>query len=783
MRLPRFLLVVALLSGATTVHGQEITAAGQPAQLDVRVAGERSLRITLKPASFTDDLPFNPALAERPYPAPAITVRELPKGIRANVGPFRVEVRPNPLTVSVADTAGRLVQQLVFETDGSLSFGLDGHPVLGLGGGGPRPEKGAAWREFPVQFDRRGQLDTMLPRWQSDMYGSRNPVAMMLGTSGWGLFVAAPWGEVDLGQPDRGRFLPWTPTEAEGVPQTQRNQQQNLAKGRPPADSIVPGLYDLFVLDALDPLQAMGDFSVITGPAAMPPRWALGYMQSHRTLEDDRQLIDIIDTFRRKQIPLDAVIYLGTGFTPRGWNALQPSFEFNPDVFTREPKAVIADMHARNVRVVLHMVPWDRDRLPTLHGTIPSHPDETVDESHIHTYWQQHVPLVNAGVDAFWPDEGDWFNLFERLTRHQMYYQGHLSTRPNERPWSLHRNGYPGIAQWGGWVWSGDTDSAWKTLEAQIAVGLNYSLSIGPYWGSDIGGFYPNNELTGELYVRWHQFAAFCGSFRSHGRTWWTRLPWGWGLGDMGPREHDNKNTPIPPDDRRNILQSEMNNPAIEPIARAYSELRYQLMPYTYTLAWEARARGLPLMRAMWLHYPDDERARGLGTQFMWGRDLLVAPVFTKGATSREVYLPAGDWYDWWTHERLAGGRVVTRNVDLATMPLYVRAGAIVPVDPVRQFTGQPVDEPTTLRVYGGADGDYTLYHDDGITQDYLMGRGSWTRIKWHDRTRQLAIEPGAPEGATDVAGERVFRILLLPKGTTTEVRYAGTRVETTLRE
>ena len=344
---------------------------------------------------------------------------------------------------------------------------------------------------------------------------------------------------------------------------------------------------------------------MITGPAAMPPLWALGYMQSHRTLEDDAQMLGIAETFRRKQIPLDALIYLGTGFTPRGWNTKQPSFEFNPDVFTRDPSAVIADLHARHVKVVVHMVPWDRDRLPTLHGTIPPRPGETLDASHLACYWQQHVPLVKAGIDAFWPDEGDWFNLHERIRRHQLYYQGHLQTTPNVRPWSLQRNGYPGIAQWGGWVWSGDTESAWKTLEAQIAVGINYSLSIGPYWGSDIGGFYPNNELTGELYARWFQFAAFCGSFRSHGRTWWTRLPWGWGLSDMGPREHNNTNAPIPPDDRRNILPSEMNNPAIEPVARKYAELRYQLLPYTYTLAWEARDSGLPLMRAMWLHYPE----------------------------------------------------------------------------------------------------------------------------------------------------------------------------------
>jgi alpha-glucosidase/alpha-D-xyloside xylohydrolase len=246
----------------------------------------------------------------------------------------------------------------------------------------------------------------------------------------------------------------------------------------------------------------------------------------------------------------------------------------------------------------------------------------------------------------------------------------------------------------------------------------------------------------------------------------------------MGPREHNNTNAPIPPDDRRNILQSEMNNPAIEPVAKKYSELRYQLMPYTYTLAWEARDAGLPLMRAMWLHYPGDERARSLGNQFMWGRDLLVAPVFIKGATSRDVYLPRGEWYDWWTNARVSGGQSVTRQVDLATMPIYVRAGAIIPVDPVRQYTSEPVQEPTTLKVYRGADGDYTLYEDDGISQEYLEGRGSWTRMVWNDRTRQLTIEPGAPRGATNVVTSRTFRIQLLPDETTRDVTYAGKRVE-----
>jgi alpha-glucosidase/alpha-D-xyloside xylohydrolase len=774
-----FTLVLSLFLASTGVaEGQAITAAGKPAQLDIRAAGESSLRVTLKPLSATSDPLINPALADRSYPAPDLSLRVLTRSTQKKVGTFRVEVRPNPLTVVVRNAAGRLVQEVIFETDGTLSFALDEHPVLGMGEGGPRPEKDRPWREQPVQFDRRGTLDTMEPRWQSDMYGSRNPVAMLLGTGGWGLFVAAPWVQVDLRRRNRGVFIPFTPTGKENAPQTERNQQQSLGKGIPPIDQMIAGLYDVFIFDAHDPARAIKDFSIITGPAVMPPKWALGYMQSHRTLQDDQQMIGIVDTFRTKRIPLDAVIYLGTGFAPRGWNTRQPSFDFNPDVFTRDPRAVVADMHARHVKVVVHMVPWDRDRLPTLQGTIPPRPGEVVDASHVQSYWQQHVPLVTAGIDAFWPDEGDWFNLVERIKRHQLYYQGHLSTTPNVRPWSLQRNGYPGIAQWGGWVWSGDTESSWKTLEAQIAVGINYSLSIGPYWGSDIGGFYPNNELTGELYARWHQFAAFCGSFRSHGRTWFTRLPWGWGLSDMGPREYSSTNAPIPPDDRRNILQSEMNNPAIEPIARKYSELRYQLMPYTYTLAREARDRGLPLMRAMWLHYPDDDRARGLGNQFMWGSDLLVAPVFTKGASSRDVYLPKGEWYDWWTNARATGGQTVARAVDLATMPIYVRAGAIIPVDPVRQYTSEPVAEPTTLRVYRGADGQFTLYEDDGISQEYLQGKGSWTRIAWNDREGQLTIEPGAPRGASNVIVERAFKVQVLPDGATGQMIYSGKRVQ-----
>jgi alpha-glucosidase (family GH31 glycosyl hydrolase) len=776
---PKALLILLSLTLAPAsradVVAQTITVNGKPGRLEIREVEKNSVRITLQPSGSVPALPFTPALAVRDYPAPVIALEMISQTVKKPLGNLNIEVTPDPLKVIIKNRAGEMVQSLTFNNEGGFSFHKSAEPILGLGEGGPLPEKGSPWRTLPVQFDRNGNYDAMVPRWQSDAYGSRNPVALMIGTEGWALFVATPWGQIDLQDKERGRFIP-TDREKQNIVQTEANQNLNQGKGLPPADHDLKGVLDIFVFDAHNPSVFMKELSLVSGPAVMPPLWSLGYMQSHRTLTDENQMIGLVDAFRNKEIPLDAVIYLGTGFCPRGWNTSQPSFEFNPDVFTRKPEEVLADLHRRNVKVVVHMVPWDRDKLPTLHGTIPAGSEETMDRSHIQNYWQQHVELMEKGVDAFWPDEGDWFNLFERLKRHQMYYQGPLSTRPNIRPWSLHRNGFLGIAQWGGWVWSGDTESSWKTLEAQIAVGLNHSLSIGPYWGSDIGGFYPNPEKTGELYARWFQFGAFCGSFRSHGRTWFTALPWGWGLSDMGPREDNNRNTPARDTEKRNPSPAELNNSTIEPVTRTYARLRYQLMPYTYTLAWEAHQTGLPLMRAMWIHYPADKKAVALGNQYLWGRDLLIAPVFEKGAKSRTTYLPEGLWHDWWSGEMIEGGKDVTRKVDLSVMPIYVRAGAIIPFDPVRQYTGEPTAEPTTIKVYTGTDGRFTLYEDDGTSLEYLHGFGNWTGFTWSEKQRTLTIQPDPPAGAVNKFKERELILELRPEGKTRRVTLNGRR-------
>ena len=774
MKLIRYFFLPVIVTGLCIhAHAAEIKVNGAPGQLDIRVAGQNAIRVTLKPQTLQEAFPYTPAIAERTYPAPVITLKAINGTVRKNVGNLQVEVKPNPLSITVKTKKGELIQTIVFCDDGRLSFVLNGdEPVLGMGEGGSRYPRGVDYRTLPVEYDRRGIYDQMLPRWQGDAYGSRNPVSMLIEPSNWAIYLPTPWTEVDLTDKSLGYFVPWKPTEESYTPQTQRNQHENYNKGYPALDSYIPGLFDFFVFDAREPAGLMTDFYTIVGKPVMPPKWTMGYMQSHRTLESEKQLHEIVSNFREKQIPIDAVIYLGTGFCPQGWNYNQPSYKFDAN-FIPDPVAFTNKMHNQNVKVITHVVPFDRNsgragfRLVTLHGSIPAKAGETVDSSHIQTYWKvHHEPLVKLGVDAFWPDEGDWFNLFERISRHQLYYQGHLSTNPNIRPWSLHRNGYPGIAQWGGWVWSGDTESTWKTLEAQIAVGINYSMSIGPFWGSDIGGFYSTPDMTGEMFARWVQFGAFCASFRSHGRPWMMHLPWGWGGSYFGPLERPVNQ--LPPE--RTLF-----NKAIEPVAKQYVELRYQLLPYNYTLAWEARNTGLPMMRAMWMHYPKDATSRKIGDQYLWGKNMLIAPVYEKDATSREVYLPEGVWYDWWTNQTHQGGKTVTKEVDLSIMPIYVPAGAIVAVDPIRQYTAQAVNQPTTLKVYSGVDGSFTLYDDDGISQDYLSGKNcSVIDIKWDQKKGQLSLSPAKENSAQTT---RKFIVELIPENIKKEITFSNTAV------
>jgi alpha-glucosidase/alpha-D-xyloside xylohydrolase len=702
--------------------------------LTISEVSERTLRIELAPLD-EQGTPYAPRPSTVLVPFASVEkfrARDLSQAKEFRAGQLRVAVNPHPLTISIRRNA-TLVQEFAFDesTNGTMAFRTDA-PVLGLG-------------EGAKQFDRRGAFYPMVNGQLAPLlatHGATIPVPFLVGTDGWALFVHRPRGEFDLRE-GQGRFLPGKETRAKEP-------------------------LEFFVITVSEPADALAEYIRLTGRAVMPPKWALGYFQSHRTLAGPDEPLSIARTFREKRLPCDALIYLGTGYCTNGWNTGHGSLDFNPSVFD-QPLQQINALHELNFKVIFHINHAPRDLFGT---SVRSNPKLTTEDFgsplHIHNYWARHREDFALGVDGWWPDDGDELPIEARLTRHRCYYEGPLLDRPNVRPWSLHRNGYAGAARYGGWIWSGDTQSRWATLAAHVPVGLNYSLSLTPFWGTDIGGFVATRELTGELYTRWFQFAAFNPLFRSHGRTWHLRLPFGWNTGEFGPVESNGGPDP-----------SELHNPEVEPICRKFLELRYRLLPYNYTLMREACETGVPPMRALWLHFPGDPQAVNLGDEYLWGRDLLVAPVVEKGAKSRHLYLPAGSWYDWWTGEKIAGGRWIDRAVDLSILPIYVRAGAAIPLDPVRQYTAEKVSQPTTLNIYPGADGSSTVYDDDGASLDYQGDLATWTRIRWNDRTRTLTIEPD-PRSKVKPASRR-FEAFLTTTGIHQRLEYSGKRVQVKL--
>ena len=218
---------------------------------------------------------------------------------------------------------------------------------------------------------------------------------------------------------------------------------------------------------------------------------------------------------------------------------------------------------------------------------------------------------------------------------------------------------------------------------------------------------------------------------------------------------------------------NELRNPEVEPIVKQYLELRYRMLPYIYTIARECHDTGLPLMRALWLHYPEDPIAVARGDEYLWGRDLLVAPVTEPGATHRRLYLPAGEWIDFWTEERTAGGREIDRPVDLKTIPLYLRAGAILPLGPVKQYSEEPVDGPLSVIVYAGADGAFTLYEDDGRTFAHREGERMRVEMTWREAARRLTLSL-APGSRMRPPASRPVEVRVAGETTTRAVVFDG---------
>ncbi len=738
---------VGTVLASVVVSGQPapIIVAGRPIDIVIASVSPSTVRVTMVPQGETiaKALPDDDVLVSA---AEGRTVEHRrAAGPAVAAGNLVVQFTADPPTLIIETKTGEPVQRLVLHRETStITFALGKGPIFGLGEGGP-------------QFDRRGSIygtRSGQGGYQLRTHGGRVPIQWLIGTDGWGMYVHQPLGAFDL-------------TGTDGT--------------LTPSGEVLP--LDVFVTASTDPTAIVGELARITGHAELPPLWSFGYMQSHRTLAGPEEIDWVARTFREKQLPCDALIYLGTEFTPSGWNTRNGEFAWKAENFPN-PKRTIDEMHARHFKIVLHTVIEGRRMSGTVADActpakaVPSGrttDDRWPEDRAVPCSWPYHKPLYDLGVDGMWPDQGDGLDEPSRLARIRMYWEGPQQYRPNERPFALHRNGAPGMQRYGAFLWSGDVYSFWETLATHIPVAVNTGLSGIPFWGTDIGGFVPTAEYTGELHVRWFQFGTFCPSFRAHGRNWHLRLPWGRNTGKLGPAElRGYTGGAADPD------PSELHNADVEPIVKKYLELRYRMLPYTYTIVRECTETGLPMMRALWLHHAADPQAVRRGDQFLWGRDILVSPVVEKGATSRRLYLPRGAWFDFWTNERIDGGREIDRQVDLGTIPLHVRAGAILPFGPVKQYVDEPVDGPLTVTIYPGADGTFELYEDDGKTFAYR--KGDWMRIamSWTDARRRLTLRL-APKSRMRAPARRPIEVRVAGQDAIRRVVFDGKPLEIAL--
>ncbi len=522
----------------------------------------------------------------------------------------------------------------------------------------------------------------------------------------------------------------------------------------------------------------IGSIRSLTGHVPMLPRWALGYIQSKERYTDQQELLDVVRQLRRRDIPIDAIVQDWKTWPGELWG--QKSFD--PERFP-DPGGLCNELHDNNVRLMVSI--W-----PNLQGDGPNHIEMRErgfllgDDSTVNArlpgartlYWEQaDRGYFSHGVDAWWADctepfEADWkgavrpgkeeqlaINVDEQkkyldpeyvsaysLLHTQGIYEGQRAADDSKRVVVLTRSSSLGQQRYGAVTWSGDISATWLVLRHQIADGLNFCLTGNPRWNFDIGAFFVGSrdelwfwkgDFPGgvddlgyrELYVRWLQVGTFLPLMRSHG-TETPREPWHFGR--PGDEAYDT------------ILD--------------FIRLRYRLLPYLYTLhAWET-SRAYTSMRALAFDFRHDPRCYDVDDQFMLGPALLVCPVTEpmwfgprseplSGGHTRRVYLPAGtDWYDFWSGNRYDGGQFVDADAALHIMPLFVRAGSILPLGPVVEHTAASADGPLEIRVYPGAEGVLELYDDAGDGYGYEHGEHSTTLLQWDDDRATLTISARA---------------------------------------
>lgn len=487
-------------------------------------------------------------------------------------------------------------------------------------------------------------------------------------------------------------------------------------------------------------------FYELTGFPPLPPRWVLGMLQSRYGYRNRRELEDIAATFRSRRLPCDALILDVFWFREMGDLAFD-------SIQWPQAQEMIARLKQHGFRTITIEEPYlttkSRNYPEALaNGYLAKHYDGSpytfdfwpgecglVDFSNpaARAWWTgKHRALLELGVAGWWTDLNEPAKHFRDMAHHggsaaavhnlnalhmqQAVFDAQQQFAPQQRAFILSRAAFPGSQRYGTALWSGDVDMTFAALRKQVALGLNVGLAGIPIWGSDIGGFGFGGKCTAELYARWFQFGAFCPLFRPHGDQTELREPWQFGL-------------------------------EIETICRKYLQLRYRLLPYIYSALRNACVDAVPIMRAMVWDFPQDPEVHNLGDQYLFGREILVAPILAEGATERSVYLPGGAWFDFWTDEIYSGPRHMTAQAALDTLPLFVRRGAIIPMGPEVQYSSEQPLDPLTLEIYPGADGSFNLYEDDGETNAYQNGAYAETCFRIWEAQDALFCHLGEARG------------------------------------
>lgn len=546
--------------------------------------------------------------------------------------------------------------------------------------------------------------------------------------------------------------------------------------------------------------EVISGYRSITGRATMLPRWALGFWQSRERYKTQQEIEQTVDEFRKRQIPLDNIVLDWSYWKEDAWG----SQDFDSSRFP-DPSGMISKLHNQyNTHFMISVWPKfyegiENYRLFDEKGwlykqNIKDRQRDWIGKGYVSTFYDAYNAdarklfwnlldkhLFSKGVDAWWLDATEpdilsnasiehrkelmnptalgpstqYFNGYALMNASGIY-EGQRQAKPDQRVFILTRSAYAGIQRYAAATWSGDIASRFDELARQIPAGINFSLSGLPYWTTDIGGFYVEDKYDQpapqgaalqewkELNTRWFQYGAFCPLFRSHGQ-----FPY---------REVFN----IAPESSTEY-QSMLY----------YNQLRYRLMPYIYSLAGATYHDDYTIMRGLVMDFAADTAVRNIRDQFMFGPSLLVNPVYTYQARSRELYLPAGNgWYDLYTGRFNNGGSHITAAAPLHRIPLYVKEGSILPFGPALQYTGQKPADTITLYVYTGKDAQFTLYEDEGLNYNYEKGQFGKISLSWNEAKQSLSI--GNREGSfPGMLQQRTFRIIKVSKDKTKGLDFA----------